>query len=307
MNDLMYCVCKSGYSVLVPDYERAEMSEKQLAVLEQNWGKIDYKGHLSGASSRRIAHILEIWYRATKIASDKRNLLTDDNGKRLVFITLTLSAKQFHTDNEIKRKMLNHFIISLSRTHKLVNYLWKAEKQKNGNIHFHLITDIFIPKSELNHIWDLIQFQNGYLAKSPIFSDDYASPSTRIEIVSSNGQVGSYMGKYMSKTDENGLVEGRVWGASREVKALKDIHFEYDSETAPIIDEFAKKHPEKMNIGDFFVSFGVDFFFTIYLQSPHHRSRINMWYAGIYLSLYGEVNVFNENDLHRTFTTNNNL
>lgn len=302
MSNLMSLVCKSGYSVVVQERDNYELTSKQMHVLQENWGKVDYKGCLSATTSRRIAHILEIWYRTIRVANDKKNLLSTTNDKKLVFLTLTLSSKQLHTDNEIKRNMLNLFLIQLNRSYKMVNYLWKAEKQKNGNIHFHIITDVYIDKNEVNHLWDSILFKWGYLNTQPTFTNDYTSPSTRIECVNDSTTVGSYMGKYMSKSDENGKVEGRVWGASKMVKELKDISFGLDSELEPVIVNYMKSEKASYNIGDFFTIFNIDFFFYIYMQCPYHRSRINIHYAGLYLGLYSESLEFNENELTRELT-----
>ena len=299
MSDLMYMVCKSGYSVLLPERENYELSEKQMHTLQENWGKVEYKGELSKQTSRRIAHLLEIWFRVTRIANSKLNLLNSDKKKQLVFITLTLSARQMHTDNEVKRNMLNAFIIDLSRSYNMINYLWKAEKQKNGNIHFHIITDVFINKNDLNYTWDKIQYNNGYVEKSPIKSNDYASPSTRIEVVHESNGVASYMGKYMSKEDGFGKIQGRCWGASKEIKNLKDLDFELDSELEVVLQTYINTPGARYNIGDFFCTFGMDFFFMIHIKCPRHRSRINIWYSSLYLQLYGESNHFDENELVR--------
>ncbi|GAH22083.1 unnamed protein product, partial [marine sediment metagenome] len=42
-------------------------------------------------------------------------------------------------------------------------YLWKAEKQKIGRIHFHIITDKFIPWWELRNVWNKHQQTLGYV------------------------------------------------------------------------------------------------------------------------------------------------
>ena len=63
---------------------------------------------------------------------------------KLTFITLTLPSKQIHSDNEIKSKCLNQFLIELKKNHSVSRYIWKAEKQENNNIHFHIIADKFI-------------------------------------------------------------------------------------------------------------------------------------------------------------------
>ena len=53
------------------------------------------------------------------------------------FITLTLSDVQAHTDDSIKEHMLQPFLYWLQRYYNC-SYVWKAETQINGNIHFHI-------------------------------------------------------------------------------------------------------------------------------------------------------------------------
>lgn len=81
---------------------------------------------------------------------------------KLAMVTLTLSAAQHNTDNEIKAKLLNHFLIELRKKYALKNYIWKAEKQENGNIHFHIIIDVFIHHADIRDIWNRIQDKNGF-------------------------------------------------------------------------------------------------------------------------------------------------
>ena len=82
---------------------------------------------------------------------------------KLNFITLTLSSNQVHTDQEIKHKILHPFLIEARRKWKITMYLWKAEKQKNGRIHFHFITDKFIPWNELRNVWNKHQQNLSYI------------------------------------------------------------------------------------------------------------------------------------------------
>jgi hypothetical protein len=82
---------------------------------------------------------------------------------KICFITLTLPSAQVHPDNEIKGKCLNQFIIELTKYYHVRNYLWRAEKQKNGAIHFHIITDKFIPWSEIRDRWNRIVNKLGYV------------------------------------------------------------------------------------------------------------------------------------------------
>ncbi len=82
---------------------------------------------------------------------------------KLTFITLTLSSTQVHSDNEIKAQLLNQFLIELRRDHGVQMYIWKAEKQQNQNIHFHILTDKYIPWRPLRALWNRIQNKLGYI------------------------------------------------------------------------------------------------------------------------------------------------
>lgn len=82
---------------------------------------------------------------------------------KVAFITLTLPSKQIHTDNEIKRKCLNSFLIELERYHKVKNFVWRAELQKNGNIHFHILIDKFVHWNDVRNRWNRIINKLGYV------------------------------------------------------------------------------------------------------------------------------------------------
>lgn len=47
----------------------------------------------------------------------------------------------------------------------MVNYVWKAELQKNGNIHFHLTTDIFIHYMLIRREWNNAISKLGYIER----------------------------------------------------------------------------------------------------------------------------------------------
>lgn len=82
---------------------------------------------------------------------------------RVAFVTLTLPSEQQHPDSEIIRVCLNSFLIELKKFYQVKNYIWRAEKQKNGNIHFHILIDRFVPWSEMRDRWNRIVNKLGYV------------------------------------------------------------------------------------------------------------------------------------------------
>ena len=69
---------------------------------------------------------------------------------KLALITLTLPSAQRHPDEEIKSKLLNQFLIELKNKFQVRDYIWKAEKQENGNIHFHILINKYIHHRRLS-------------------------------------------------------------------------------------------------------------------------------------------------------------
>jgi len=80
------------------------------------------------------------------------------------FITLTLPAKQRHSHQDIRTKCLNHFLTILRQRFKVHNYVWKAELQQNGNIHFHLTIDKYIHYMIIRKYWNRTLSKLGYIS-----------------------------------------------------------------------------------------------------------------------------------------------
>lgn len=100
--------------------------------------------------------------------SKKRNVKIDGsfNIKKFsyAFITLKLPSKQMHSHAEIIKKPLNLFLTKLRKNHNLKNYIWKAEIQKNGNIHFHLLIDRCIHHMVIRRYWNFALKHLGYIS-----------------------------------------------------------------------------------------------------------------------------------------------
>lgn len=82
---------------------------------------------------------------------------------KINFITLTLPTLQFHTDATIKSQALNQFLTEVRQHFEVRNYVWRAECQGNGNIHFHICTDTYIPWFVVRRIWNRQLRKLGYI------------------------------------------------------------------------------------------------------------------------------------------------
>ena len=142
--------------------------------------------------------------------------------KKLIFgfITLTLQSKQIHTDNEIKRECLQPFIANLKRVYGMDNYIWVAETQDNGNIHFHLITQKYIDKKILQIEWNYYSNKLGYVDRS----NSKNPPSTDVKSIRNIQGAAGYITKYITKGEEGKrAIEGRLWGVDTETEKMGAI------------------------------------------------------------------------------------
>jgi len=136
---------------------------------------------------------------------------------RLNFIHLTLPAQGNKTDQFIK-KLLNQFFLYAFRKTGMRSYVWKAEPQEQGEIHFHITSDCFIWKTTLQNIW------NGILRKHNLLGTHENPPSTRVHPTHNIRNMTAYLVKYMTKNDPHRrTIKGRLWGASRNLSSAKAI------------------------------------------------------------------------------------
>jgi len=210
-----------------------------------------HSGTLSDTARKNLMRCIErfVFY------TDRMNNLKKASGRKgkrtIKFVTLTLSSAQDHSDTEIKIGPLNQFLTELRTRYKMKHYVWKAEKQKNGNLHFHLLIDVYIHYREIREIWNRCQNTLGYVDRfakrmellgfdgyreaallvNPNLSagvvrqrwqrlqeSNYSDPpSTEIRNLAKVKKVKAYFKKYMAKGSAVDPGFGRIWFASRSL------------------------------------------------------------------------------------------
>lgn len=196
-----------------------------------------YKGSISNAGQKRMIKRIMCWNNAIKEYNKKKCLSKSKHARKLVFLTLTLPSRQVHSDKKIKAEILAPFIRRLNRAHAVIHYIWKAEKQKNDNIHFHLLIDRYIDKKLVRKDWDRFTNRLGYIDRYKGNDQGKQTASTWIEIMRTDKQLSMYLAKYMGKNDQGGLIEGAVWKASSELYNLEYFELIPDNEQLDLLHE----------------------------------------------------------------------
>lgn len=207
---------KPRYTVYYPIFERSDIIN--------NTPKSNKRvNDISTKSKRRILSYCD-WLISTSI--NKKVICTNTNRSftfKLAFITLTLPALQIHPDEVIRQKCLEPLLRRLRNKHGMKSYIWKAETQLNGNIHFHITTNVFIHYKQLRRYWNNRLLKLGYLLRCKYDNP----PTTEIKCVKSMRDISIYLAKYIAKT-ENDRTKPlcKLWDCSNN---LKQIKFSYNN------------------------------------------------------------------------------
>lgn len=253
------------------------------------------EGELSKTAKKKLTLAIEYFLTINKPNNSKSGFTGRHFNNKIAFITLTLPSQQVHSDNEIKEKCLNQFLIEIARYHKVTNYVWRAEYQKNGNIHFHIVVNRYIWWNDVRNRWNRIINKLGYvdtyrknlkeyhahgfqvrtdlLKKWPVkaqikaykagLKTDFHNPnSIDIHKINNITNIKNYITKYMSKTSEHSEEHLKNIKEHSE-EHLKNIE-EHSEEHLKNIEEHSEEHLKKI------------------LKQPRKSGRI--WGASIVLS-----------------------
>lgn len=247
-----YCGIRPGYLVqyAIPSngYSRSSRQQAAMKFLEHN--KPD--GIISKKAERRISQAIDwlLWLSHTKTFISHKT--KRQHTFKINFVTLTLPSKQIHSDNEIKSKCLNYFLVEARRKWQCVHYLWRAEAQKNGNIHFHVVFDKFIPWSSLRDTWNKCVNTLGYTERYKEKNGNKNPNSTDVHSVFKVKNISRYLAKYCTKNSTNRLIEGKLWGLSQSLSKMKSAVIEIDNQVYKELMYIEKRFEKSVRVKDFF-------------------------------------------------------
>ena len=213
-------------------------SKKKMALESiNNLQKVGKVSTIKKGSINKIEKFLTNWIKALHYEAQIAYLHNFKPIHLPVFITLTLCSQQIHPDTVVKREILMPFIQELKRKYGIKYYFWRAELQKNYNIHFHLVTDKYIDKSHLQLCWNKHLNNLKYVDRFEAKFRHNNPPSTHIEKIDSLKKMTAYITKYVTKEENNHWIDGQKWNASKELKELKSVSFILENEIVEHINK----------------------------------------------------------------------
>ena len=207
-----------------------ELSRGRIENMYKDGEKVEaYGGEMSVGSMRRIKESCELMF----AISTKKWYDHPISGKRLSFrlglLTMTLSSPQgILSDRELKKGLLEPYLRKL-RKYGLRNYVWKAERQRNGNLHFHIFVDCFLDLTDARNIWNRLQAKYHFISDFGKRHGHHDPNSTDIHPIQTQEGMIMYMIKYMLKPTEKGTQlelgretdkknTGKCWDCSKPLK-----------------------------------------------------------------------------------------
>ena len=167
---------------------------------------------------------------------------------RLNFITLTLPCPQGEvSDKELKKQVLDVWLKAAKRRFKLKSYIWKAERQKNGNLHFHITSDCYIPWDQLRDTWNARLERLGYISTFEKKHGHRNPNSTDVHATYKIRNLANYLVKYMTKEGQPGEeIEGKVWDCSENLKLKDRCEMVVDNQVFNWLESVREKYPDQL-------------------------------------------------------------
>lgn len=266
-------------------FSKKHVNKKSL----ENLKKERFNGLISASRKKYITQKLTCWLNSIQTRVDTVTKLGFKAKYYPIFCTLTLSSEQQHQDQYLKRELLGQFILELKKYHNVKYYFWRAESQKNGNIHFHLILDKYIPYAIILDRWNRIQNKLGYVDKFKEKVNRNNPNSVDVKGVKDVDNFVNYILKYAVKEEKYRKIKGRLYGMSDELRYL-------DLYTAQV-DNYFKDKLEKSVIDNQVKMFVTDYATVFYFNKSFYSTALysklkkdsSKYYSEVYNMLYKNI------------------
>ena len=244
------------YGLLV--YEHKEFtSSNTFQSHKKGTGISQYTGVLTPFAKKKLKRAIGLMVASAK-EKEAPNFKTGKTYTfKVNFITFTLPASQHGIEDKTIKVCLDNWIKRAKRKHNLNSYVWRAERQANGNIHFHMITDVWIHYEKIRDDWNAVLKDTGltdsyknkhnkfsfaeYLKNYPTTekvsraarlkaynfgcTTKWEKPnSTDVHAIWKVKNLVQYFVKYMSKEHKDGEkpITGKVWDCSQNLKTKEN-------------------------------------------------------------------------------------
>lgn len=227
-----------------------------------------YSGKVTDGASKNIKKTVDIFLQLSQERMIWNTVTKREAKFRLSFTTLTIPDEK-EVDGREAYKGLKVFIDHFRKpprrkaiSEQLKSYIWKAELQKRGQIHYHITANSFLNAWEVRRVWNGICFRRGWMKDYQKKYNNTNPNSSDIHAVYKVRDIQAYLGKYLAKSGKVDVSEyggiapfweptisGRVWDASKDLK-IPRYSYELDGDTYERLDEGVRSGAVKVIAGN---------------------------------------------------------
>lgn len=211
---LVYDVYYGKASRALTDWRRRNMKRQRAAA---------YSGLMTPGATKRLRKACCIMAQSCPPKTIYNEVTQRYHRHQFSFITLTLAENdRMLSAREAYDTLLVHFLQWLRRTMGVHTYIWKAELQERGQIHYHITCPNFLHMRKIQFKWNDLQRRAGLLESFKLKHGHDNPPSTQIKTARSVDDMAAYLEKEICKSMQNQeALDGKVWDCSQNLKEAK--------------------------------------------------------------------------------------
>ena len=178
-----------------------------------------YNGTLSEHARKRLMSAMDILIQRNPVRRIFNPISQTNHDFNINFTTLTVSSPENITAREGYDELLSKYIRYMRDKYDLREYVWKAELQERGQLHYHIAGNVFIPWQVIRWKWNQVQKKAGLLDSFAAKYGHFKPNSTDIHAVEKVEDVYQYISKEISK---NTYIKTANGFAVKEVRYKKE-------------------------------------------------------------------------------------
>lgn len=227
------------------------------------------------------------------------------------FITLTIASNDNITARQAYDNLLAPFLDWMRKTMLVKTYIWKAELQKRGQIHYHITTPAWIHHRQIRDKWNALQRSAGLLDQYAATHGHFNPNSTDVHNTRNIRKMDQYLVKELSKSfaainveainDVNNMVArgelepslaeekikeieeqkittmGKIWDCSNDLAGVGYYTIPLTAHHQQVIRQWVKDHKAREKTEDFYALIYVDDADPPEILSGDERSGLNKY------------------------------
>lgn len=230
-----------------------------------------YSGKMTGGSAKRIRAAIDVLCQITPTRSTYNPVTKKNFPFKLNFVTLTVSDSK-NIDAQFGYSNLMKPFLRKMRSMGKMSYVWKAEFQKRGQLHYHLVTDTFLPWSDLRFTWNNLQRKNRLLDSYAEKHKHYDANSTDVHALNGIANISTYLAKYLAKGNSK-AIKGKTWDCSNNVKRKRFAFTPTHRQEMQLRELYNDKAIEVLELDHCTIFKGIDL--KYFLTSTNYQHYVN--------------------------------